>query len=102
MTDNHELHQLAGKISSLFNQAVLLSYSEVDAIILRKDTNVRLIEYQLDHMLGFCCDSDMLVAFKQLCRYYYGIDPVAASGYVQAYREMWDTPDESDPATETA
>ena len=48
----------------------------------------------LDHMLGLCCDLNMLVVFKRLCRYYHGIDPVAAAGYVHAYWEMWDMPDE--------
>ena len=45
-------------------------------------------------MLGLCCDPDMLMVFKRLCRHYYGIDPAAAAGYVQAYREMWDMADE--------
>jgi len=32
-----------------------------------------------------------LTLFKSLCRHYYDIDPSAAAGYVNAYREMWDT-----------
>jgi hypothetical protein len=46
-------------------------------------------------MLGFCCDPDMLLAFKRLCRYYFTIDPVAAAGHIEAYRQMWDMPDEA-------
>ena len=38
--------------------------------------------------------SPKLVLFTRLCRHDYGIDPVAAAGYVQAHREMWDMPDE--------
>lgn len=92
MTDT--LHQLAGQMVVLFRQAVPIANAEVDAIIQSGEQGIQRIEYQLDHMLGFCCDPDMLVVFKRLCRYYYGIDPVATAGYVQAYREMWDMPDE--------
>jgi hypothetical protein len=88
MTD--KLHQLAGQMVTLFRQAVPLANAEVDAIIQSGEQGTQRIEHQLDHMLGLCCDPDMLVVFKRLCRYYDGIDPVAAAGYVQAYREMWD------------
>jgi hypothetical protein len=94
MTDN--LHQLAGQISALFHQANQAANVEVDNIIQSGERDTNRIEHQLDDMLDFCCDPDMLVAFKRLCRYYYSIDPVATAGYVHAYREMWDTPDEAE------
>lgn len=89
-----DYRQLAGQMVSLFRQAVLLANVEVDAIIQCGERDTQRIERQLDHMLGFCCDPDMLLAFKRLCRYYHGMDPVATAGYVHAYREMWDTPQE--------
>ncbi len=92
MTDN--LHQLAGQMVALFRQAVPLANAEVDDIIQSGERDANRIEHQLDHMLGFCCDPGMLVVFKRLCRYYYGLDPVATADYVNAYREMWDMPDE--------
>lgn len=92
MTDN--LDQLAGQMVTLFRQAVSLANAEVDAIIQSGEQDTQRIEHQLDHMLGFCCAPDMLVVYKRLCRYYYGMDPVATAEYVQAYREMWDMPDE--------
>ena len=92
MTD--KLNQLAGQMVALFRHAVPLANAEVDAIIQSGEQSTHRIEHQLDHMLGFCCDPDMLVVFKRLCRYYDGMDPVAAAGYVQAVREMWDRPDE--------
>ena len=92
MTDN--LDQLAGQMVALFRQAVPLANLEVDAIIQSGERDTQRIEHQLDDMLSLCCDPDMLVVFKRLCRYYDGIDPVAAAGYVQAVREMWDMPDE--------
>ena len=92
MTDN--LHQLAGQMVALFRRAVPLATAEVDAIIQSGEQDTQRIEHQLDHMLGLCCDPDMLVVFERLCRYYDGIDAVATAGYVQAYREMWDMADE--------
>ena len=92
MTDN--LDQLAGQMVALFRQAVPLANAEVDAIIQSGEQDTQRIEHQLDHMLSFCCDPDMLLVFKRLCRYYDGMDPVAAAGYVQAVREMWDMADE--------
>lgn len=95
MTDN--LHQLAGQVVALFRQAIPLANAEVDAILQRGERDATRIEHQLDDMLSFCCDPDMLLAFKRLCRYYFTIDPVAAAWHVNAYREMWDMPDEAVP-----
>ena len=93
MTDN--LDQLAGQMVALFRNAVPLTNAEVDAIIQSGEQDTQRIEHQLDHMLSFCCDPDMLLVFKRLCRYYFTIDPVATAEYVNAYREMWDMPDEA-------
>jgi len=93
MTDN--LHQLAGQMVALFRQAVPLANAEVDAIIQSGERDTQRIEHQLDHMLDFCCDPDMLLAFKRLCRYYVDIDPVATAGHIEACRVMWDSPDEA-------
>ena len=88
------LRQVAGQLTALFRRAIQAANAEADAIIQSGERDTQRIEHQLDHMLGFCCDPDMLVVFKRLCRYYDGIDPVATAEYVQAYREMWDMPDE--------
>ena len=78
MTD--DLRQLAGQMVHLFRQAVPVANAEVDAIIQSGERDIQRIEHQLDHMLGFCCDPEMLLAFRRLCRYYYGMDPVATAG----------------------
>ena len=95
MTDD-TLHQLAGQIAALFHQAVPLANAEVDDIIQSGDRDTQRIDHQLDHMLGFCCDPGMLLVFKRLCRYYYDIDPMATAEHINAYREMWDRPDEAE------
>ena len=87
------LQSLGLQLTALFRQAISTANTEVDAIIQRGDRDGARIDHQLDHMLGFCCDPDMLLAFKRLCHYYLTIDPAAAAAHIQAYREMWDMPD---------
>lgn len=90
------LRQMARQVNELFQRAVLLANGDVDDIIRNGQRDTDRIEHQLDHMLGFCCDPDMLVVFKRLCRYYFDIDPVATAWHINAYREMWDTPNEAE------
>ena len=90
------LRQVAGHLTALFRRAIQAANAEMDAIIQSGEQDTQRIEHQLDDMLSLCCDPDMLLVFKRLCRYYYGIDLVAAAEYVNAYLEMWNTPDEVD------
>ena len=94
MTDNFQ--QMGGQLTALFRQAIQAANVEVDDIIQHGERDSARIDHQLDHMLGFCCDPDMLVVFKRLCRYYFDIDSVATAEYVDAYREMWDRPDDEE------
>ena len=97
------MRQVAGQLTALFRRAIQAANTDVNTIIQSSSRDIHRIEHQLDHMLGFCCDPDMLLAFKRLCRYYDGIDPLATAGYVYAYREMWDMPDAPDePQNEAA
>ena len=73
----------------------------MDAIIESGERDTNHIDHQLTHMLGFCCDPDMLLAFRRLCRYYDNIDPAATAEHVKAYRQMWDTPDEPEKGLAT-
>ena len=95
-TLDSNLRQLAERMQGLFRDAIAQANAEVDDIVQYNDRDTRRIEHLLDHMLGFCCDPDMLLAYKRLCRHYFAIDPVATAGYVHAYREMWDTPDKTE------
>lgn len=90
------LRQVARQLSELFTRAIHAATVEVNAIIQGGERDTNRIDHQLDHMLGFCCDPDMLVVFKRLCRYYFDIDPVATADHINAYREMWDSPDEAE------
>jgi hypothetical protein len=92
MTD--AFYGMGQQLTALFHQAIHAANVEVDDLIQSGERDTHRIEHQLDHMLGFCCDPDMLLAFKRLCRYYFDIDPVATAEYINAYRGMWDMPDE--------
>jgi hypothetical protein len=98
MTDT--IAQLAPQIAALFRQAIQAANMAVDDIIQSGEQDTAYIDQQLDHMLGFCSDANMLLTFKRLCRYYFTIDPAATGEHIDAYREMWDTPDEVVPGGE--
>ncbi len=85
-----EISQIVEKLQSLGKQAVAIYEQEVDQILCSTCLEKKRIEHTLDGMLDFCFDEDMLVSYKKLCRYYYGIDQRAATSYVYAYRDMWD------------
>lgn len=91
-----DLQPLVEQMRDLCRQAVAQANAEVNDILQTNDRNTARIESQLDHMLGFCYDPDMLLAFKRLCRHYFTFAPVATAEYIQAYREMWDTPEEEE------
>ena len=70
----------------------LIEYTPlVKDIISNKVTNQNQIERTLDGILDFCFDADMLLLFKELCRYYLYINPAATEFYINSYRELWDS-----------
>lgn len=95
------LVQSVGKLAAgsqlLARQAVELYGPAVEAIVRSRCQDVRQIEQTLDGLLDFCFDPDALRLYRQLCRYYYDLDPAATASYVQAYREMWDSETEDQP-----
>ncbi|HCY01176.1 MAG TPA: hypothetical protein DG754_13645 [Bacteroidales bacterium] len=64
-----------------------------DNIINSQITDVKQIELTLNYMLDFCYDERMLQLYKELCRYYWDINPQATADYINYYREMWDSDD---------
>lgn len=80
-------------VNALAKQAVVLYETQVNAIIIAKNTNEKEIQRTLDGMLDFCFHNDMLLLFKKLCRYYYDINPHATADYIRYYKELWDTDD---------
>jgi hypothetical protein len=84
------ISELAEGVQNLARKAVRQYSADVEAILKVQSRDIRRIEQCLDGMLDFCFDDAMLMLYKQLCRYYYDIDPQAAALYIYAYPEMWD------------
>jgi len=63
---------------------------EVEDILRTRCRDPQRIEHQLDGMLDFGFDGAMVQLYKKLCRYYFGISPIATVSYVYAYRDIWD------------
>ena len=82
--------ELAVAQQQLARQAEQQYSFEVDSILRDQCREPHRIECLLDGMLDFCFDDEMLRLYKDLCRYYFKMDPEATASYVYAYREMWD------------
>jgi hypothetical protein len=76
--------------NELARQAFELYRPEVEQLISSQTTDEHQIQLMLDYLLDFCFDSQMLLLFKKLCRYYWDINPQATADYINSYREMWD------------
>ena len=63
---------------------------EVKSIIDFQIRDENRIQRLLDFMLEFCFDDRILTLYRQLCRYYFELNPRATASYIDAYREMWD------------
>jgi len=74
----------------LAQQAIELYEPIVTHYIQNHCTDSNTIGYTLDFMLEFCCNEQMLILYRKLCRHLYSFNPNAAIYYVEAYRERWD------------
>ena len=92
------MRELVSQLSGLGEQAVGIYAPIVEQIILTSDQNEKHIEHTLDWMLSYCFSPEMLDLYKKLCRYYFTINAVATAGYIEAYREMWDSEEIYDEA----
>jgi len=63
----------------------------VDGILRTRSRDIRHIEHTLDGLLDFCGHEPVLRMYKNLCRYYWDIDPAATAYYINTYREYWDS-----------
>ena len=82
--------QIAAEMQKLARQAEENFSLEVGAILKDRIRDSQHIERLLDRMLDFCFDAGILALYKEVCRYYYRIDPSATVSYVYAYRDLWD------------
>ena len=82
---------LARSVSDLQQRAAQAYRPLVDDILRTGSRDAGHIERTLDGLLDFCGHEPVLAIYKQLCRYYWPIDPTATACYVNAYRERWDS-----------
>jgi hypothetical protein len=87
---NNDIAVQITQIHQLAEQAIPVLTNETNDIIQNK-TNYKLyIENYLDRLLDFSFHPKALNLFKQLCRYYLNIDPVATRRYVYFYKDMYE------------
>jgi len=85
-----EIKQFIESRDALAKQALVQYQPIVEQFLTENCQDSNGISYNLDFMLDFCFDAQMLLLYRKLCRHLYGINPSAAADYVTAYREMWD------------
>ena len=84
---------VATQLSQLHLQMAQQQEPVVEQLILSQSRDQQAIEQTLDRLLDVaCCDAGLRL-FRRLSRYYWTINPEATVGYVNAYREMWDSED---------
>ncbi len=100
-----DLVQSIGEIARgsqrLARQAEKQYAPEVEDILRTRCHDPQRIEHLLDGMLDFGFDAAMVGLYKNLCRYYFDIDPKATVSYVYAYRDMWDEEEQAKGEGET-
>lgn len=91
------LDGLVAALANLNQQAVRAYAPVVEDIVQSRSRDTQHIEHTLDGLLGFCGYTPALSLYKQLCRRYWEIDPIATAAHIEAYRNAWDS-DETGPA----
>ena len=87
---------LARQLSSLHVQIANQQESVVEHLIATKSHNTKAIEQTLDRLLDVACCNAGLTLFRRLCRHYWTINPEVTASYIHAYRELWDSEDETE------
>jgi hypothetical protein len=92
--DKNIIIEMAGMIEqtkAITKQELNILSPEVDSIIKKRSKDQHRIESLLDRLLDCAgMDNDGLELFKKLCRYYYRLNPSAASDYVRYYHELYE------------
>jgi len=85
-----EISTLAEGIIDLA-KSVLPFYKEfTEDVIHERITDINEIERQLDYMLSFCFDDEILLLYKAVLRKLYDEYPDTVCFYVQGYRDMYE------------
>ena len=85
------IRTVAGEMKDLQQRAEKQYRPAVEEILRTRCRDTGHIDHTLDGLLDFCGHEPVLRMYKNLCRYYWDIDPAAAADYINAYREHWDS-----------
>lgn len=91
-----DLKKNMAELQTLREQAVEALTPAVQEIVCSGSRDVQRIEHTLDQLLDIACLPEGLALFKTLCRHHWTLDPQATAGYINVYREMWDSDDKND------
>ena len=83
------IRTLAESINGLA-KSVLPEYKRfAENVILGRITDIHEIEWQLDYMLSFCFNEEILLLYKAILRKLYRKHPDVVKSYVAAYFDMY-------------
>ena len=85
-----DIRNIAKELQVIYAKAESSYEPIVNDIIRTNSKDENEIERVLDFMLDFADSEKILALFKDLCRYYYGINPQAATDYVRIYKELYE------------
>ena len=93
MPNDHPPQAILDLVDSMrdLEQRAALQYRQVvDDILQTCSRDAQHIEHTLEGLLDFCGHAGVVLMYRQLCRYYWQLDPAATAYYINAYRERWD------------
>ena len=85
-----DIRNIAKELQVIYAKAESSYEPIVNDIIRTNSKDENEIERVLDFMLDFADNEKILAFFKKLCRYYYGLNPRAATDYVRIYKELYE------------
>lgn len=91
-----QVKKLTADLQALREQGIEALMPVVQEVVRSGSRDVQRIEHTLDQLLDVACLPEGLTLFKTLCRHYDTLDPQATTGFINAYREMWDDDEQSD------
>jgi len=92
-----DIAAIAGQLHAHIEQAVVPLRAEVNAVIRQRSTDSVQIERLFESLLDYAAhNNEALALFKRLGRYYYPIDPETTESYVMAYKELYESDDDSE------
>ena len=97
--NNEFFNELAGMIEhlNLLAKSTIPHYRQfVHGVENGVITDINQIEHEMDHMLSFCFDDDVLVLYKRVLRKIFNQYPEIVKFYIEAYYDMYSDDDDNE------